>query len=224
MVENQLIHAVLKQLEKYIVRKNNFQLIGETYDLILFVPSDKYQSNNKFSLLISYRKLDHLNQKDVIKEILTDFKEDLRLEEYNSISRLNIVHSEDNLVKNLKFIFAFREQIFEIKDILIGGVQIDFAFLVKSLVIDKLIPNRALILEILTKENLKQTIDAGVLRIERNFDIIYYTGKGLKEIWKHDMTETETEKAEFLKKQSEEYLLENQYLSKINLDQVLKVY
>lgn len=223
MVETKFIHTVLKRLEKYLVRKNDFQLNGENYDMILFIPSDRYQSNNKFSLLISYNRLNNLNQKDVIKELLTDFKEVLRFEEYNSISRLNIIHSEDPFVKNLKFVFAFREQIFEINDIPIGGVQIDFAYLVKSLVLDKLVSNRTLTLEILAADNSRQTINAGIIRIEQNFDVVYYTGKGLREIWKQDMTDKDKENAEYLKKQSEGYLIQKQYISKTNLDRIIKV-
>lgn len=223
MVDKIIIHTVLKRLEKYLVKKNNFQLSGETYDLILFIPSDRYQSNNKFSLLISFNKLNNLNQKDVIKELLTDFKDVLKFEEYNAISRLNIVHSEDPFVKNLKFVFAFREQILEINDIPIGGVQIDFAYLVKSLVLDKLIPNRALKMEILNEDNVRQTVNAGIIKIEKTFDVLYYTGKGLREMWKPDMTDVEKDKAENLKSKSENFLIQNQFIAKTNLDKIIKV-
>jgi hypothetical protein len=221
MVEKKFMHTVLKSLEKYLVKKNNFQLIGETYDLILFIPSDRFQSHNKFSLLISYNRLNNLNQKDVIKDLLNYFKEDLGFEEYNSISRLNILHSEDSFVKNLKLVFAFKEQIFELKDIPIGGVQIDFAYLVKSLVLDKLISNSALKLEVVTENSMSQIINAGIIRIEQNFDVVYYTSKGLREIWKADMTETEKENAEYLKTQSENFLIENKFISKTNLDRIV---
>src|SRR5437899_1326591 len=114
MVETILIHTILKQLEKYLIRKNNFRLLGDTYDLILFVPSDKYLSDAKYSLMLSAMKLNNLYQKDVIKELLNDFKAILKFEEYNSISRLNIIHSEDPFVKNLKFAFAIRTEVIEI--------------------------------------------------------------------------------------------------------------
>ena len=223
MVETKFIHTVVKRLEKYLVRKNDFQLNGDTYDLILFVPSDKYLSDVKYSLLISYGKLNNLNQKDVIKELLNDFKGGLKFEEYNAISRLNIIHSEAPFVKNLKFVFAFREQVIEIKDIPVGGVQIDFAYLAKSLVLDKLIENHALSIEIINQDRIRKTINAGIIRIEKNYDVVYYTGKGLREIFKPDMTDEQKVIAEALKLNSEQYLIDNEYIGKINIDNILKV-
>ncbi len=223
MVETKFIHTVLKRLEKYLIRKNNLQLNGETYDLILFIPSDKYLSDVKYSLLISYNKLNNLNQKDVIKELLNDFKEILKFDEYNAISRLNILHSEDPFVKNLKSIFRLREQLIEINDIPVGGVQIDSAYLVKSLVLDKLIENRALTLEILNQDRIRQTINAGIIRIEENYDVVYYTGKGLREIFQTDMTNEQRKIAEALKLNSEQYLIDNEYIGKTNIANILKV-
>ena len=223
MVETKFIHTILKRLEKYLIRKNNFHLTGDTYDLILFVPSDKYLSDAKYSLMVSAKKLNQLHQKDVIKELLNDFKEVLKFDEYNSISRLNIIHSEDPFVKNLKLVFAFREEVIEINEIPVGGVRIDFAFLVKSLVLDKLVGNRALTVEIKTQENQVATINAGVIRIENNFDVVYYTGKGLREMWKPDMTDEQKKNAAILKEKSEEYLMEHDYVGKTPLDDILKV-
>jgi hypothetical protein len=223
MVETKFIHTILKRLEKYLIRKNDFYLSGDTYDLILFIPSDKYLSDAKYSLMISARKLNNLHQKDIIKELLNDFKEVLKFEEYNSISRLNIIHSEDPFVKNLKSVFAFREEMIEINEILVGGVQIDFAYLVKSLVLDRLVENTALAIEIRTQGNQKEVINAGIIRIEHNFDVVYYTGRGLREIWKPDMTDEQKENAEALKKKSEDYLILNHYIGKTRLDDILKV-
>src|ERR1700722_1371320 len=103
MVETIYIHKILKELEKYFIRKNNYRLSGDNYDLILFVPSDKYSSESKLSLIISAQIFNNFNQKEVIWELLNEFKKTLESEEYNSITRLNIIHSEDPFVKNLKF-------------------------------------------------------------------------------------------------------------------------
>ena len=168
MVKTNLIDKILKRLEKYIIRKNDFHLVGDNFDLVLFVPSDKYLSDTKYSLLISAKKLDNFKQKEVIKDLLTDFKEALNPEEYNAISRLNIINSEDPLVKNLKYVFAYRQPIFEINDIPVGGVNIDHAFLVKSLTLDKLIENQALTLEVKNNNNEIETINAEIIRIDKN--------------------------------------------------------
>lgn len=175
MVESKILYTILKRLEKYLIRKNNYQLSGDNYDLILFIPSDKYLSDAKYSLLISAEPLNHLHQKDVIRELLYDFKDVLMYDEYNAISRIQIIHSEDPFVKNLKLVFGFREEIIEINEIPVGGVRIDYAFLIKSLVLDKLIENKALIVEVKSKNDRTETINMGVIRIEQNYDVVCYT-------------------------------------------------
>ena len=219
MVETLFIHKVLKNLEKYLIKKNNYNLLGHTYDLILLIPSDKYFSDTKYSLIISLKQLNNFNQKDVIKELLLFIKENLNEEEYAAITRINILHSEDSFVKNLNYMFAHREEVIEIEGITVGGMPIEFAYLVKSLILDKLIEGRALKLEFINGKS----INAGIIRIEKDFNVVYYTGKGLREIWKPDMTEEERVNAEFLNNQSESYLLEHQYMMKTPLDDIVKV-
>ena len=102
-----LTNKILKSLEKYLLKKNNFQLTGENYDLILLTPMDKYQADTKYALLISAKRFDKLQQKEAIRDLLTFFKEDLETDEYNAISRLNVIHSEDRLVKNLNLLSTF---------------------------------------------------------------------------------------------------------------------
>lgn len=223
MVKTKLINTILKRLEKYLIQKNNYHLLGDNYDLILFVPTDKYLSDAKYSLLISAKVLNNLNQKDVIRELLSDFKEVLMFDEYNAISRLSIIHTEDPFVKNMKLVFGFREEVIEINEIPVGGVQIDFAYLVKSMVIDKLVENNSVIVDIKSKNDNIETINMGVIRIEKNFDVVYYTGKGLREIWKPDMTDEQIKNAENLKSQPEKYLIENHFISKTPIDKIIKV-
>jgi hypothetical protein len=223
MVETIFIRTILKRLEKYLIKRNNFHLLGDTFDLILFVPSDKYLSDAKYSLMVSAKSLNTLHQKDVIIDLLNDFKGVLKFDEYNAISRLNIIHSDDPFVKNLKLVFGFREEITEINEIPVGGVKIDYAFLVKSLVLDKLVEGRALIVEIKTENDQYETINMGVIRIETNFDIVYYTGKGIREMYKPEMTDEQKEIAEQLKQKSEDYLIQHHYIGKTPLDNILKV-
>lgn len=223
MVEAKFIQTVLKRLEKYLIRKNNFHLNGDTFDLILFVPTDKYVSDAKYSLIISAKCLNTFPQKEVIRELLYDFKGILKFDEYNAISRLNIIHSDDPIVKNLKLVFGLRENIIEINKIPIGGIRIDYALLVKSLVLDRLIENTVLIVEIKNENDQREIINMGVIRIEENFDVVYYTGMGLREIYKPDMTYEEQIIAEKLKQKSEDYLMQHHYIRKIQLDNILKV-
>jgi len=221
MVENKFINTIIKRLEKYLIKKNNFHLMGDNYDLILLVPSYKYSSENKYSLIISSKLLNTYNQKDIIIELLSDFKEVLSFDEYNAISRLNIIHSEDSFVKNLKNNFIFSENIIEINNIIVGGVTIEFAYLLKSLLLDKLIDGKALKLDI-EVDNKNETINAGIIRIEKNFDVVFYTGKGLHDIFKPNMTEAEKNISNSLKKQTEDFLISNNYISKIKIDNIIK--
>lgn len=220
MVGLQFIQKILKGLEKYLIARNNFHLLGDNYNLILFVPSDKVLSDTKYTLLISAIQLNNLNHKDVIAELLSYFKEILNFEEYKTISRLNILHSEDPFVKNLSFVFPMRERVIEIHEITIGGVKLDFAYLVKSLVLDKLVANRAVVMDLING----QRMNAGIIRIEDNFDVVYNTGKGLREIWKPNMTNEEKIKAEELKLKSEEFLIQHQYIMKTPLEEIDRIW
>lgn len=58
-----------------------------------------------------------------------------------------------------------------------------------------------------------EKINFGVQKIEGD-EVLYYTGKGLRTMWKPNMNEEEQKEAESLKKQSEEWLIENQYMEK----------
>ena len=223
MVEKNIIQKILNRLEKYMIQRNGFRLLGDTYDLILFVPSDKYLSDAKYSLIISAKSLDGLHQKDVIRELLNNFKEVLMFDEYNALSRLNIIHSDDPLVKNLKLVFGFREELIELNEMPIGGVRIDFAYLVKSLVLDKLIENRALAVEVRLENHQSETIKMGIIRIEKNFEVVYYTSKGLRDMMKSDLTDEQKQLADKLKGKSEDFLIENKYIAKVAFENILKV-
>lgn len=58
-----------------------------------------------------------------------------------------------------------------------------------------------------------ERINFGVQKIEGE-EVLYYTGKGLRTMWKPNMTEVEQKKAESLKKKSVEWLIKNQYMEK----------
>jgi hypothetical protein len=218
MVESIYINKIIRKLEKYLIRKSGYSLRGENYALIILLPSDKFSYEGRYSLLISSETLDHINQKVIIKELLTEFKQSLLFEEYNSISRLNIINSGDPMVKNLSLIFPYREKIITLNNMEIGGVQIDFAYILKSLILDKLIFNQAVVFELMDGQKMK----AGIKRIDSNFDIIHYTQKGLEEIWPQ-VPNISQETIEYLRAQEEEYLFENKYLAKTSIDIIERI-
>ena len=61
-------------------------------------------------------------------------------------------------------------------------------------------------------------INYGVIRVTRNLNkMIFYTGKGLRELFKPDMTEEEKIKASELKKLDEKTLMKLGYVSEMQL-------
>ena len=61
----------------------------------------------------------------------------------------------------------------------------------------------------------------GTIRVTQNMSkLIYYTGKGLREIFKPDMTEDEKHKAEELKKLDEKTLMRSGHIAEILLSEI----
>ena len=224
MVETLFIQKTLNQLEKYLIRKNGFSLLGESYDLILLVPSDKYVSDSRYSLIISAKKFDNLRKKEVISELLHNFKEFLEFDEYNSISRINIVHSEDPFVKNLKFLYLFRDEVIEVNNVLVGGVDIDFGYLIKSFLLEKLVENHRVVLEIAGRMGITTRIETIVRRIDHNYDVIFYTQKGLDAIGSTDIIGNLNGNVEAVQQKSESFLFQNNLISKAKFDDILHVF
>ena len=219
MVEQIVVNSIVKELEKFLIKKSNYRLKGESYDLILLVPTDKYSLDNKFSLYISSVVLNKFSQKEIIMELLTDFKNYLTIKDYTALNRINLLNTQEPFVRNMNLIYSIREKIIQLNEIRIGDVILDFAFLLRSLVLDKLIVNHAVLIEL----DDGQKINAGIKRIEPNFDIVHYTGKGLREMWKPNLSGQELKQADYLKSQEEDFLFANDYLSKIYLDRIAQI-
>jgi hypothetical protein len=65
------------------------------------------------------------------------------------------------------------------------------------------------------------TINYGTIRVTQNMSkLIYYTGKGLREIYKPDMTDEAKQKAEELKKQDEKILMKSGHIAEILLSEI----
>jgi len=65
-------------------------------------------------------------------------------------------------------------------------------------------------------------INAGTIRVEGNH-LVHYTGKGLREIYKPNMTEEEKKASAELQSKSEEYLTENNYIAWTPLDTIVNI-
>jgi hypothetical protein len=218
MVKAGFTHRTLKQLEKYLIRKTDFKLHGDSYDLILIVPSDKFDLDTKYSLIISAKIFDNKNDQPIIKELLGEFRNNFNIEDFNSLSRINILNSNAPLVKNINFMFKFRESVIEFNDYIIGGTKIEYGLLLLTC-LDKLIGGNAVVLKLTTGD----TIAAGIIRMDNNFDIIHYTGKGLRELYDPNITEEKKAEIKHLLEQSEEEKIENGYITKTSLDLIEKI-
>lgn len=224
MQNTMLIHKVLKLLEVYILKKNGFSLVGHNdYELILFVPSDSHTTDCHFSLMLSAVRFDNASQRDVIQHLLHYLKSSLNVTDYHCISRINIIHSQDPFVKKIKNAFASRLETIEINKYDIGGgIGINHAFMVKSLILDRLIPEKVLTLEIRKDADDIATIQASIVRIEKDLVVYYYTDKGIREIYNPGIGDLENGHAKALMAESEGYLIKNEYMSKIGWDKIVR--
>lgn len=72
-----------------------------------------------------------------------------------------------------------------------------------------------------------RTVNYGVIRVTDN-EVVYYTGKGLREMWKPNMTEEEKKRAEELKKigkneNGEQQLIQTEHIAITNFDDIARV-
>lgn len=72
-----------------------------------------------------------------------------------------------------------------------------------------------------------RTVNYGVIRINDQ-EVVYYTGKGLREMWKPKMTQEEKQVANELRRIGEEEggerrLIQSQHIAITNLDEIVRV-
>ena len=144
MVTTSFTKKLVQQLEKYLLQANNFQLRGEGYELLLLLPNDGYASAYQYSLLASAKSLNNRSQREVIKELLINFKSVLSLEEYTLIATLNILDSNSPLVKNININFPFYKAADTevVLNTTIDGIDLRNAVLIRSSVLLNLVRNK----------------------------------------------------------------------------------
>jgi hypothetical protein len=217
MVDTQFIPAVRQQLEKFLIAKNDFHLQGQTYDLILLVPEDRYSIDTKYSLFISCKKFDLIQRKTAITALLTFFKEHLNPGFYQIITRVDFIHSEDPFVKSMKMVFSYKNPLYVISDVSVAGVHIEFGYLIKSQILDKLIENDAVTI-VFEENGMVQNEPAGIIKMNRDFELVYYTKKGLDEIKKFDNKDTPFKD---IRKESEVNLVTQGYVGRVRFDVII---
>lgn len=130
MVMNNALNKIIQRLENYFIQLCDFRLTGETFDLLLLLPVESSYTS-KFSLLISSKYLNGRSPKQTIGDLYHDFKASLSAQEYVSISNITVMDSNNALVKHLKTMFPFPENIVELTNMTIGGTEIEKAFILR---------------------------------------------------------------------------------------------
>lgn len=68
-----------------------------------------------------------------------------------------------------------------------------------------------------------RTVNYGVIKVINDDKVLYYTGKGLREMWAPDMTEEQKVEAEILKGKEKEELMETGHVAITPLDDIERV-
>jgi len=218
MVIDIKIHNVLRRLERYFISLNDFKLNGRSYDLLLLLPADSGYTT-KYTWIISSKYLDDKPQKKVIHELLEDFRSALSKEDFASVSRISIINSNAPTVKNLNFMFPYRSEIIEISNNSIGGVEFENAFILHSRLLDKLREGNAVTIQ--NREG--DFINAGIISIDNQYRIKFYTGKGLRELFGRDRMDRENIKLVEKDRKSDDYLAENNLIDFIKFDDIFQI-
>jgi len=193
MVTEKVTDRIRTVLEMFFIQKNHFDLNGSSYDLILVEPKE----GSKVYLTISASFFDRQSKTESTKEVLIFFKQNMKTNEYLSISTINILNSQDSFVKNINFIFSQVNEDILIQDYTVGGRYIEYGYLIHSKILEKLFIGQTAHIQLKGKF---ETIPAGIKRIDEKYNIVYYTGKGLRNIFSNsDQTQEQKELSDFLK-------------------------
>lgn len=177
MVITKTIRRVQKELEKFLIGQNGYSLDGTNFDLMLLKPIENFYPE-KYSWIISAQILDRLSKKDTVISILNQLKSNLEVNQYQAVSSLNLVKSSETLVENLKPVLnaQYWEEYREISGVWIGDQDLDNALLIKPQVLENLVAGDAVIVKLQDGRE----ISAGIINIDKDFQVKYYTGYALK--------------------------------------------
>ncbi|MBK9732064.1 MAG: hypothetical protein IPO83_12405 [Chitinophagaceae bacterium] len=219
MVGELTIENTLRQIEKYFLRQLDFELAGRSCDFILLTPSESGFENPQYSWLLSDRRFDHYSQLIIIRELLEIFRENLSEEEYLSIARINIINSQSPLVRNIRSMFPLNKEFIEITDVVVAGEKINYAILINSKRLQLLKAGRAVTIT----RNDGIEINAGIISMDHTYQIKYWTGKGLRELFNTSASSEEIIIADSNKSKDDAFLSEQNYIAYINYDEILSI-
>ena len=219
MVVEITIENTLRLIEKYFLKQLDFNLEGRSCDFILLTPSESSFETPQYAWQLSDRRFDHFSQLVIIRELLEVFRNNLSKDEYHSIARINIINSESPLVRNIKLMFQVNKEFTEINDIVIAGERINYSILINSKRLQALKTGRAVTIT----RNDGIVLNAGIVSMDQNYSIKYWTGKGLRKLFNTNATQEEKITAAALKAMDDGYLVEHGFLAYINYDEILSI-
>ncbi len=219
MVDSAYISKVVRALEHYFIYKNGFSFDGSTYELILFTPSHRGEVHSKYELYLSAAEFDKYPRKEITTDIFYWLKDVLDAEEFQKIRSIVVPYSTWPIVKKLNFLMPTRDGIREIDNVLVGDFLIDYGILVYSNLLKKLKSGSA----ITAKLKDRRVINMGIDKIDKNMNISFYTGKGLRELFHTKKSGKEKKKLEEIKAKGEDYLIKNHYYDVINLNDIVDI-
>ncbi|MCW3124862.1 MAG: hypothetical protein JWO03_520 [Bacteroidetes bacterium] len=218
---NNVIFRIRTALEMYFLKTAGFHLRGDNYSLMLITPTDNGNPLSKYKIILSATLFDRFDNEHLAKDILLQLREYLKTDrEYLLVSHIEVVNSNHPFVQNINAVFPFKTDLFEVGETVIGGVPIPYSFLCYSQKLELLRTGSALQLIDVSE----QIFAAGILGINELFQVEYYTGSGLREIWTSNMNEEKKVIAKTLKTKTLEELEALGYAAKIDYNRIKAVY
>ena len=221
MVDQKEIFDIATELEYYLLKLNEYKFNGKGYSLVLFVPILRGEDKFKFNIILSAPTFDSFSRKELISDIYDWLENRIEKVLFDKVESIIIVNSHSPFVKNLNFVINIKEEIRELGPMDIGGIKINSGILINLNIVNGLKPNNALIVTL----NDGSTINMGILSIDDNLIIKYYTGKGLRELFPKAVAGNEEKliEAKNIIEKGEDYLYENGYLDYRNLLQIRSI-
>jgi hypothetical protein len=176
MVISNNISKVLSLLEKYYLEKTDFQLNGNSYDMIMVTPEQSNIESNKW--IISAKYFDNSEKPNLISDILEYFQRNLGPTDYLSVSSLIVLNSSLAFIQNIKFMFPFNNPVFELSNISIGGVDIDHAYIIHSRKLEKLEVEK----EVYVNHKIEGSIKIRPISLDRQWNLKCYTERGINQL------------------------------------------
>ncbi len=128
---------------------------------------------------------------------------------------VDISNGESNYIAKLNEIFS--NKLFDYSlDYLVGQIELKNEH--KGSIIDKIIIGQARVAIL----NSGEKINVGFIRVDNN-DVYFYTGKGLREMWKPNMSDKEKTEAERLKLKTENELIQEGYIDRKGIDEFTEI-